>query len=246
MQKVLVIIPTYNERENLPRLVPAVLSQDPGIELLIIDDNSPDGTGQLADDLRKNEPRLHVMHRPGKLGLGTAYVAGFKWGLERDYALLMEMDADFSHDPKSIPDFLKAAASHHLVLGTRYKGGVRVVDWPMSRLLLSTGAAKYVRIITGLPVTDPTGGFKCFRREVLEAIDLGAVTSNGYSFQIEMTYNAWMLGFHIGEVPIVFVDRREGQSKISRDIVREAFVVVWKLAASNGFRRSPRVKRPAP
>jgi dolichol-phosphate mannosyltransferase len=186
------------------------------------------------------------MHREGKLGLGTAYVAGFKWGLQRDYQYFMEMDADFSHDPNSIPDFLKAVADHDLVLGTRYKGGVRVVDWPLSRLLLSTCAAKYVRLVTGLPITDPTGGFKCFRRAVLEAIDLNAIHSNGYSFQIEMTHKAWMLGFRVGEVPIIFVDRREGHSKISRNIVWEALWVVWKLAAAHGFRRSPKTKRGNP
>jgi dolichol-phosphate mannosyltransferase len=243
MKKTLVIIPTYNERENVQKIAEAVLAQDPSIELLIVDDGSPDGTGTLADELAARNPRIHVMHREGKQGLGTAYVAGFRWGLARGYDLLMEMDADFSHDPKSIPDFLKAAEQHDLVLGTRYKGGVRVVDWPLSRLLLSTGAAKYVRLVTGLPVTDPTGGFKCFRRAVLEAIDLDAVHSNGYSFQIEMSYKTWMLGFRIGEVPIIFVDRREGQSKISRDIVREAFLLVWKLAASHGFRRTPKEKR---
>lgn len=242
MQKTLVIIPTYNERENLERIIPAVLAQGAGIEVLVVDDHSPDGTGELADNIQKNDRRVHVLHREGKLGLGTAYVAGFHWGLERDYQLFMEMDADFSHDPNAIPNFLEAARDFDLVLGTRYKGGVRVVDWPLSRLLLSTTAARYVRLITGLPVTDPTGGFKCFRRCVLDAIDLDAIHSNGYSFQIEMSYRAWMLGFRVGEVPITFVDRREGESKISQGIVREAFWVVFKLAAANGFRRVPKKK----
>src|ERR1051325_1148893 len=223
MQKTLVIIPTYNERENLERIIPAVLAQGAGIEVLVVDDHSPDGTGELADNNQKHDRRVHVLHREGKLGLGTAYVAGFHWGLKRDYQLFMEMDADFSHDPNAIPNFLEAARDFDLVLGTRYKGGVRVVDWPLSRLLLSTTAARYVRLITGLPVTDPTGGFKCFRRCVLDAIELDAIHSNGYSFQIEMSYRAWMLGFRVGEVPITFVDRREGGSKISQGIVREAF-----------------------
>lgn len=243
MQKTLVIIPTYDERDNLDKIAQAVLSQGGNVEVLIVDDNSPDGTGQLAEDFSKQNPRLHVIHRGGKLGLGTAYVAGFRWGLERGYDLLMEMDADFSHDPKEIPNFIRAAQDHDLVLGSRYKGGVRVVDWPLSRLLLSTTAAKYVRFITGLPVTDPTGGFKCFRRGVLEAINLDAVRSNGYSFQIEMSYKVWMLGFRIGEIPITFVDRRQGQSKISHGIVREALWVVWRLAVANWFRRSPKTAR---
>lgn len=246
MPRTLVIIPTYNERENIGRLVPLVLAQDPGVEVLIVDDGSPDGTGQLAEELRRQEPRLHVMHRSGKQGLGTAYVAGFKWGLAQGFDLLMEMDADFSHDPKEIPNFIRAAEQADLVLGTRYKGGVRVLDWPLSRLLLSTTAARYVRLVTGLPVTDPTGGYKCFRRAVLEAINLDDIHSNGYSFQIEMTYKAWMLGFRLAEVPIVFADRKQGVSKISRGIVREALWVVFKLAAANWFRRSPRGKRGSP
>ena len=243
MQKTLVIVPTYNERDNLEKIVSVVLAQSPAIEVLIVDDNSPDGTGDLAADLQKKDCRVHIIHRAGKLGLGTAYVEGFQWGLGRDYELFMEMDADFSHDPTAIPAFLAAAKEYDLVLGTRYKGGVRVVDWPLSRLLLSTTAGKFVRFITALPVSDPTGGFKCFRRCVLEAIDLDAIHSNGYSFQIEMSYKAWMLGFRIGEVPITFVERREGESKISRDIVWEALWVVFKLAAANGFRRAPKTKR---
>jgi dolichol-phosphate mannosyltransferase len=246
MKKTLVIIPTYNERENIERIVPAVLTQGEDVEILIVDDGSPDGTGQIVDNLAKANPRVHVMHRKGKLGLGTAYVAGFKWGLEHGYDLLMEMDADFSHDPNEIPNFIRAAQEYDLVLGTRYKGGVRVVDWPMSRLLLSTTAAKYVRLITALPVSDPTGGYKCFRPEVLKTINLDAIHSNGYSFQIEMSYKAWMEGFRIGEVPIIFVDRRQGESKISRGIVSEAMWVVWKLAAANWFRRTPKANRGKP
>lgn len=240
MARTLVIIPTYNERDNLQPIVDAVLAQSAEVDVLVVDDNSPDGTGKLADEISRTNPRVHVIHREGKLGLGTAYVAGFRWGLTRDYELLMEMDADFSHDPKAISSFLESARENDLVLGTRYKGGVRVVDWPLSRLLLSTTAAKYVHLVTGLPVTDPTGGYKCFHRRVLEAIDLDDIHSNGYSFQIEMSYKAWMMGFRIGEVPITFVDRKQGQSKISHGIVSEAMWVVWKLAASNWFRRSPR------
>lgn len=240
MARTLVIIPTYNERDNLQPIVDAVLAQSTELDVLVVDDNSPDGTGKHADEISRVNPRVHVIHREGKLGLGTAYVAGFRWGLKRDYELLMEMDADFSHDPKAIPSFLESARENDLVLGTRYKGGVRVVDWPLSRLLLSTTAAKYVHLVTGLPVTDPTGGYKCFHRRVLEAINLDDIHSNGYSFQIEMSYKAWMMGFRIGEVPITFVDRKQGQSKISHGIVSEAMWVVWKLAASNWFRRSPR------
>ncbi len=238
--KTLVIVPTYNERENLPRLVDAVLGAAPEIDLLIVDDNSPDGTGRMADDIAAKQPRVRVLHRAGKLGLGTAYIAGFRWGLERGYEALMEMDADFSHDPRELPNFIAAAQDADVVIGSRYKNGVRVVDWPMQRLLLSFGASKYVRIITGMPVSDPTGGFKLFRRHALEAIDLGSVRSEGYGFQIEMNYRCWMNGFRIAELPITFVDRRAGVSKISRRIVWEALWMVWRLAITHGFRRWPR------
>lgn len=234
--RALVVIPTFNEAANLPLIVPAVLAQDPRIEILVVDDNSPDGTGRLADELASREPRIHVLHRSAKEGLGRAYLAGFRWALERDFAFIFEMDADFSHDPKYLPDFLSAIADADLVLGSRYSGGVNVVNWPMSRLLLSWSANKYVRWVAGLPLTDATGGFKCFRREVLAALDLGAVRSNGYAFQIEMSFRAWKRGFRLREIPIVFVDRVEGQSKMSKRIVREAiWMVPWlRLAALAG------------
>lgn len=228
-ERVLVIVPTYNERKNLPHVVPAILQQCPPVDVLIVDDNSPDGTGQLADELAASESRVHVLHRPGKAGLGTAYIAGFRWALERGYSLICEMDADLSHDPKFLPDLLQAAEHADLVIGSRYKSGVNVINWPISRLLLSLGANSYARWITGLPLTDSTGGFKCFRREVLAALDLDAVRSNGYAFQIEMSYRAWKSGFRLVEIPIVFTDRAEGQSKMSRGIVREAIWMVWWL-----------------
>ncbi len=225
----LIIIPTYNERVNLPQIIPAVLLQDPRIEVLVVDDNSPDGTGQLADVLAAADPRVHVLHRQAKEGLGRAYIAGFRWALAEGYDLVFEMDADFSHDPKFIPDFLAAITNADLVLGSRYKTGVNVINWPISRLILSLGANYYARWITGMPLTDSTGGFKCFRRQVLEAIDLDAVRSNGYAFQIEMSFRAWKKGFRLAEVPIVFTDRVEGTSKMSKRIVREAIWMVWWL-----------------
>lgn len=227
--KVLVVIPTYNERRNLEQIVPAVLAQDGRIEILVVDDNSPDGTGAFADELAASDPRIHVLHRERKEGLGKAYLAGFRWALERDYEFIFEMDADFSHDPKFIPVFLEAAADADLVVGSRYKTGVNVINWPMSRLLLSYGANLYARCVTGLPLTDSTGGFKCFRRRVLEELDRQRVRSNGYAFQIEMSFRAWKRGFRLVEVPIVFVDRVEGQSKMNKRIVREAVWMVWWL-----------------
>jgi dolichol-phosphate mannosyltransferase len=228
-ERVLVVVPTYNERPNLPLIVPSILEQDPRIEVLVVDDNSPDGTGEIADDLARADPRVHVLHRPEKAGLGTAYLAGFRWALARDYQFIFEMDADFSHDPKFLRDFLAAAESADLVIGSRYNHGVNVVNWPISRLLLSIGANHYARLVTGLPVTDSTGGFKCFRREVLESIDLDRVRSNGYAFQIEMSFRAWKKGFRLVEIPIVFTDRTEGHSKMSKRIVREAIWMVWWL-----------------
>lgn len=229
MARMLVIVPTYNEAENLERLADEVLAQDPSIELLVVDDNSPDGTGALADRLAENLGRVHVLHRPGKLGLGTAYVAGFRWAIERGYEYICEMDADFSHDPKVLPVFLKEIATADLVIGSRYITGVNVVNWPLSRLLLSYGASLYTRVITGMPVKDPTGGFKCFRRQTLEALDLDRIRSGGYSFQIEVNFKVWRKGLAIREIPIIFVDRAEGRSKMSKAIVREAVWMVWKL-----------------
>jgi dolichol-phosphate mannosyltransferase len=238
-ERALVIIPTYNEKENIRSVVELVLSQAPNLDVLVVDDNSPDGTAAIVSDMGKADPRVNLMSRAGKLGLGTAYIAGFKWGLSKGYNYLIEMDADFSHDPREIPNMLKAIQQADLILGSRYIDGVRVVNWPMSRLLLSKGASYYVRIITGLPVHDPTGGFKCFRRRVLEAIELDTVRSNGYAFQIEMSYKAWMKGFRVREIPITFADRYAGQSKMSGHIVQEALWMVWSLALSHGFRRTP-------
>lgn len=226
----LVIVPTFNESDNVTRIVPLILAQDPGLDVLVVDDNSPDGTGALADQMAAENPRVHVLHRQAKEGLGRAYLAGFRWALERRYDLVFEMDCDFSHDPGHLPEFLAAVRGADLVLGSRYRGGkVTVVNWPMTRLLLSYGANIYARAITGLQLWDATGGFKCFRREVLEAIPLDRVRSNGYAFQIEMSFRAWKRGFRIAEIPIVFHDRTEGESKMSRRIVREAIWMVWRL-----------------
>ncbi len=228
-ERYLVILPTYNESMNLPQIVPAILDQDPRLEVLVVDDNSPDGTGELADQLAAAFARVHVLHRAAKEGLGKAYLAGFSWGLEQGYDRLLEMDADFSHDPKFLPQMLAAADESDLVIGSRYKSGVNVINWPMSRLLLSYGANIYVRWVTGLPLTDATGGFKCFRREVLAALPLDRVRSNGYAFQIEMSFRAWRKKFRLTEIPIVFTDRVEGSSKMSKAIVREAVWMVWWL-----------------
>ncbi len=234
--KTLVIVPTYNERENIENLVSAVFEQNiKDLDILIVDDNSPDGTGDLVTRLSENDPRIHLMSREGKQGLGTAYVAGFKYALERDYDYMIEMDADFSHDPKELPNLINAAKDYDLVMGSRYVNGVNVINWPLSRLLLSMGASLYTRIITGLPLHDCTSGFKCFNRKVLESIDLDKVTSNGYSFQIEMSYKAWKKGFTLGEIPIIFLDRRAGISKMSKKILREAIWMVWKLKFQSLF-----------
>jgi dolichol-phosphate mannosyltransferase len=228
-ERALVVVPTYNERENLPQIIPQILEQDQRIEVLIVDDNSPDGTGRLADEMAASNSRIHVIHRPEKAGLGKAYLAGFRWALEQRYDFIIEMDADFSHDPRFLGQLLAAARDADLVIGSRYRTGVNVINWPISRLLLSIGANQYARVVTGLPLTDSTGGFKCFRREVLEAIDFQRVRSNGYSFQIEMSFRAWKKGFRLVEIPIVFTDRVEGQSKMNRRIVREAIWMVWWL-----------------
>ena len=237
MQKTLIIIPTYDEKDNVGPISREVLDLVPEVHILFVDDNSPDGTGDLVDRMHDLDPRINVLHRPGKAGLGRAYIAGFKWALERDYEFIFEMDADFSHDPHELPNFLKAAKDADLVLGSRYVDGIRITNWPMSRLLLSKGAATYVRMLTGMPVTDPTGGFKCYRRAVLEEIELDAIQSNGYSFQVEMSHSTWNLGFRIKEIPITFVDRRAGYSKMSSVIFKEALWMVWKLAFKNVFKR---------
>lgn len=236
-ERFLVVLPTYNESRNLPAIVPAILRQDPRLEVLVVDDNSPDGTGAMADALAATLARVQVLHRPAKEGLGRAYLAGFRWGLERGYDLLFEMDADFSHDPGLLPALIDASGRADLVLGSRYKTGVNVINWPMTRLLLSIGANLYARVITGLPCSDSTGGFKCFHRRVLQALPLDQVRSNGYAFQIEMSYRAWRKGFRVVEVPIIFTDRIEGHSKMNRRIVREAIWIVWWLRLARILRR---------
>lgn len=241
MSDTLVIVPTYNERDNLPPLADRLLNLPAKVDLLVVDDNSPDGTGKLADELAAKHPSIHVLHRKEKNGLGRAYIAGFQWALQHKYEFIFEMDGDFSHNPDDIPKFLEAAKAADLVLGSRYCNGIRVINWPLSRLLLSTSAAKYVRIITGMPFTDPTGGFKCFRRRALESLDLDQVRSNGYSFQIELTHKIWRRGMKVAEVPIIFTDRFQGSSKMSGNIVREALIMVWRLWFQNGLRRSPRI-----
>jgi len=240
----LVIIPTYNERENIEAIAAATLEASPNVDILFVDDNSPDGTGQIAERLAKENERIQVLHRKEKNGLGQAYISGFKWALERPYQFIMEMDCDFSHNPKEIPLFRETAfRGADLVLGSRYKGGIRVINWPLSRLMLSCAAAVYVKMITGMPFTDPTSGFKCFRRKVLETIPFERIAANGYGFQIEMTHKAWMRGFRIEEIPIIFEDRQEGISKMSANIISEALLLVWALAVRNGFRRHPPRKK---
>jgi dolichol-phosphate mannosyltransferase len=233
--KILIIIPTYNELENLPKLLPEVLSKDKNINVLIVDDNSPDGTAGFVERQMKVDNRIHLIKRQSKQGLGTAYIAGFKYALQNNFQIIFEMDADFSHDPKEIPRFLDEIKNSDVVLGSRYINGVNVINWPLRRLLLSSFANLYTRIITGLPVHDATGGYKCFDRKVLEAIDLNRVKSNGYAFQIEMTFKAWKKGFRVKEIPIIFVDRVKGKSKMSKKIVREAVTMVWKLRIKSIF-----------
>lgn len=245
--KVLVVIPTYNEQENVEKLIELVLSQPVDVEVLVVDDDSPDGTGELAEAIAAREPRVHVIRRPGKMGLGSAYVDGFSYALKNTQAdLVLQMDADFSHDPDAIPAFLMAAEENDVVLGSRYLKGVTVVNWPLKRLFLSYGANLYTRLITGLSFKDATGGYKCFRREVLAALNLSGIHSDGYSFQIETTYRAWRKGFRIREIPIIFVDRRVGVSKMNRRIVLEAVFLVWRLALTNLFRSRPVEREPRP
>src|SRR5438445_3332818 len=237
-ERALVVIPTYNEAGNLPSLVPHVLAPRPRLEILVVDDQSPDGTGQIADALAAQEPRVQVLHREGKLGLGTAYITGFRWALERGYDYVFEMDADFSHDPVHLKEFLKAVVQADLVLGSRYLNGkVTVVNWPMGRLLLSYCANIYARWLTGLRIWVLTGGLKCFRRHVLQAIHLDQLRSNGYAFQIEMSVRAWRKGFKLAEIPIVFVDRTQGPTRMNKAIVREAVWMVPRLRLMGWFGR---------
>jgi dolichol-phosphate mannosyltransferase len=228
-RKTLIVVPTYNEKDNLPSLLEALTGFPAEIHVLVVDDGSPDGTGEIAAQWSADNPRVHLIRRAGKMGLGSAYVAGFRWALERDYERIFEMDADFSHDPKYVSEMLAASETADLVIGSRYLTGVNVVNWPMSRLLLSWFANRYARLVSGLPVHDCTAGFKCFRREALQAVDLGGIASGGYSFQIEMNYKVWKKGFRLAEVPIVFVDRRAGTSKMSGRIIREALLLVLRL-----------------
>lgn len=235
--KSLIIVPTYNELENIRRLLPDLMALDPGIRVLVVDDNSPDGTGKLADELAAENERISVLHRPGKLGLGSAYVAGFKYAVQQDVDCVFEMDADFSHDPAMIPRFIEQIASCDVVIGSRYISGINVVNWPMSRLLLSYFANIYTRLVTGMTIRDTTSGYKCFRREVLENIDLDDVRSDGYAFQIEMNFRCWRKGYRMREIPIIFVDRRSGTSKLSRGVINEAVWIPWWLRLRRLLRR---------
>lgn len=240
----LICLPTYNERENVEAICRAILEAAPAVDILVIDDSSPDGTGELADQLASVEPRVKVLHRAGKEGLGKAYLAGFAWALAQGYALVLEMDGDFSHDPGHLPAMLSAARQADLVLGSRYVPGGGTVNWGLARRLLSRWGSFYARTVLGLRVRDLTGGFKCFRREVLEAIDLPSVSCTGYAFQIELTYRAVRCGFRVAEVPIVFADRRVGQSKMSKRIVLEALRKVWAIRFSRFARGQGRRARP--
>lgn len=229
MPRTLVVTPTYDEAENIEKFIAKVLSESSEIDILVVDDNSPDGTGDIVEKIKKGNGRIHLIRRGGKMGLGTAYVAGFKFAIERKYDFVCEMDADFSHNPDELPNFLEKIKTCDLVIGSRYTDGVRVINWPIRRLILSYGANLYTRIITGMPLKDATGGFKCFRIQVLEAIDLDKVHSNGYAFQIEMNFKAWNKGFKLVEHPIIFMDRQSGVSKMSKKIVYEAVFMVWRL-----------------
>ena len=237
IQKVLIIIPTYNERENISLLIPEIRKYVPDSDILVVDDSSPDGTSQCVKDIGLTTPGIFVLDRPKKEGLGRAYIGGFQWALQRSYEYIFEMDADFSHDPRYLPDFLAIMDKSDLVIGSRYKNGVNVINWPMSRLLLSYYANVLARALTGIPVVDCTGGFKCFRRQVLEAINFDKVSSSGYSFQIEINYFAWKKGFRINEIPIVFTDRQRGVSKMSTKIIREGLFLLWKLRLASIFKK---------
>ncbi|MBK8803531.1 MAG: polyprenol monophosphomannose synthase [Fibrobacteres bacterium] len=228
-RKTLIVVPTYNEKDNITELLDTLMGFPQTVHVLVVDDGSPDGTGNIVEARTRETPRVHLMRRAGKMGLGSAYVAGFRWALARDYERIFEMDADFSHDPKYVPEMLEMAEKADLVIGSRYLTGVNVVNWPMSRLLLSWFANKYAKFVSGLPIADCTAGFKCFRREALESVDFDSIAAGGYGFQIEMNYKVWKKGFKLAEVPIVFVDRRAGVSKMSGKIIREALLLVVRL-----------------
>ncbi len=242
-ERILVVVPTYNERDNLPKLVDRLLAQPCDLEILVVDDGSPDGTGRWVEETATRESRLHLLSRTAKNGLGRAYVAGFEWAIDKGYDLIVQMDADFSHAPEDVPKLINGIreANADLAIGSRYAGGIRVINWPLNRLVLSVGASYYVKWITGMPVWDPTGGFKCWRGSTLKAIGLSTVKSNGYGFQVEMNHRVWSRGLKIAEVPIIFADRVEGTSKMSKKIVIEALMMVWGLLFRNGLRRSPRL-----
>ena len=230
IRKAVVVVPTYNEAENVGRLLPAILARDPRLSVLVVDDNSPDGTAAVVKSLPDFGGRILILERPMKQGLGAAYIAGFQWILaETDFDAVFEMDADFSHDPEALDEFLRQIETHDLVLGSRYLHGITVVNWPLRRLILSVGANIYARLVTGMPIKDSTGGFKCFRRATLEALPLAGIKSDGYSFQIEMNYHCWKRGMAIKEIPIMFVDRQVGVSKMSKRIIVEAMWMVWAL-----------------
>ncbi len=246
-EKKLVIIPTYNEKENIAEIIPAVLEQPENFEVLIIDDNSPDGTAQIVEKLQKEKypQRLHLIKRPGKLGLGTAYITGFKWALERDYEYIFEMDADFSHDPKDLPRLLQACQKQKadLAIGSRYINGVNVINWPIGRIIMSYYASAYVRFITGMKIMDTTAGFKCYRRRLLQAMELDKIRFKGYAFQIEMKFTAWKMGAKIIEVPIIFTDRQKGHSKMSGGIFNEAFWGVLSMKFRSFFKKYPQLNQ---
>ena len=233
--KILVCIPTYNEIEGIDKIIPKVLSMFEGIEILIIDDNSPDKTAEKVEAMMASNSKIHLIKRPGKMGLGTAYVEGFKYAIKNNFELVFEMDADFSHDPEAIPSFLEAIKENDLIIGSRYSNGINVVYWPMRRLLLSYFANVYTKIITGLKIHDATGGYKCYRIDVLKSINLDKIKSNGYSFQIELTFKAWKKGFRLKEIPIIFRDRLSGTSKMNKKIIYEAIFMVWKLRFKSMF-----------
>jgi dolichol-phosphate mannosyltransferase len=246
MNDALVVVPTYNERPNLRPLVERLLGLRVPVDVLVVDDHSPDGTGQIADQLATEHESMHVLHRAEKGGLGQAYLAGFTWALARGFEFVFELDGDLSHNPDDIPMFLDAAQKADLVLGSRYLDGIRIINWPLRRLMLSKSASLYVRLVTGMPFTDPTGGYKCFRRHALQALDLDSVHSNGYGFQIEISHLLWRRGMRIVEVPITFTDRFQGRSKMSGRIVHEAFWMVWRLLVQNRLRRRPNAPAPTP
>jgi len=239
MNSTLIIIPTYNESENVEKVAAAVFASLPETDILFVDDSSPDGTGEILGRMAAEDARIHFMQREEKDGLGPAYIAGFRWALEKPYSHVVQMDADLSHDPDALPDLLAAATTHDLVIGSRYIDGIRIVNWPLGRLILSKGASTYVRLVTGIPVVDPTSGYNCFGRHVLEAMNLDDMNASGYSFLVQLKHQAWMLGFQLGEVPIIFFERRSGESKMNAAIIREAVLVVWKIVFRCRFRRSP-------